>query len=186
MRASASRASNESADPVGLIVALLVRFPEIVSLVSRPSEGTVTLSFAIAKKLDRSTQVAVRDTILDHVTSFTELMEDPYERLEVACETDESMTFVRLLRDAKTVSREELQMLTELLGRRFETLLVKSPVSEEEAIDDDPVAQDEAVDVALDALRDPSQQKSLVGFREEKRVMVYFVPSRKKAKARAR
>jgi hypothetical protein len=42
------------------------------------------------------------------------------------------------------------------------------------------------VDFALEALRDPTQQRSLVGFREEKRVLVYFVKSRKKAKARAR
>ncbi len=39
---------------------------------------------------------------------------------------------------------------------------------------------------AIEALRDPAQSKSLVGFREEKRVLVYFLKSQKKAKASAR
>jgi hypothetical protein len=181
-----SRAPSESADPVGPIVALLVRFPEIATLVSHPTDGTLTLSFAVAKKLDRTTQREVSDLLLEHVRSFTELVAEPFETLEVACETDEAMTFLRLTRDARTLTREELQMLTALVSQRFEALLVKSPVSDDEALDDDPSAQDDAVDSALDALREPTQQKSLVGFREEKRVMVYFVSARKKAKARAR
>ena len=40
--------------------------------------------------------------------------------------------------------------------------------------------------LASEALRDPAQSKSLVGFREEKRVLVYFLKSQKKAKASAR
>jgi len=95
------------------------------------------------------------------------------------------MTFVRITRDSESFSREELQMLTALVSERFGDSLLKSPV-EEDLIDEDVAAQDELVDYALEALRDPSQQKSLVGFREEKRVLVYFVTARKKAKARAR
>ena len=50
----------------------------------------------------------------------------------------------------------------------------------------DPAAEDEAALYAVEALRDPLQPKSLVGFREEKRVLVYFLKSQKKAKASAR
>ena len=46
--------------------------------------------------------------------------------------------------------------------------------------------QDELAESAIEALRDPAQSKSLVGFREEKRVLVYFLKSQKKAKASAR
>jgi hypothetical protein len=186
MRTSTSRTTSENADAVGLVVALLVRFPEIATLVSHPSAGTLTVSFAIAKKLDRASQREVRSLLLDHVRSYAELVAESLETIEVACESDESMTFVRMTRDARTVTREELQLVTALVARRFGALLIKSAVAEDEAIDDDPGAQDDLVDYALDALRDPEQKKSLVGFREEKRVMVYFVSARKKAKARGR
>ncbi|HMD03027.1 MAG TPA: hypothetical protein VKG44_08715, partial [Candidatus Baltobacteraceae bacterium] len=84
----------------------------------------------------------------------------------------------------RSFSREELVMVTTLLAQRFGATLIESPPADD-AGDDDPGA-DELVEFAIEALRDPTQQKSLVGFREEKRVLVYFVKSRKKAKARAR
>jgi hypothetical protein len=72
-----------------------------------------------------------------------------------------------------------------LFGQRFGSALVKNPASDD-VLDDDPGDRDELVESALDALRDPAQRKRLVGFREEKRVLVYFVHSGKTAKARAR
>jgi hypothetical protein len=56
----------------------------------------------------------------------------------------------------------------------------------DELFDEDPAAGDEAAFAAVEALCDPEQSKSLVGFREEKRVLVYFLKSAKKAKASAR
>jgi hypothetical protein len=186
MRTTRSRTPSESADAVGLIIALLVRFPHVATLVSHPNDGTVTISFVLARKLDKATQVAVRELLLEHVRSFTQLAGDPFETLEVDCEVDERMSFVRLTRDARSLSREELQLVTGLLAERFGDALLVSPSADDDGLEEDAVAQDELVDYALEALRDPSQRKSLVGFREEKRVFVYFVAARKKAKARAR
>jgi hypothetical protein len=47
-------------------------------------------------------------------------------------------------------------------------------------------SRDEAVDVAIDSLRNPASQSGLAGFREEKRVVVSFHTPRKKAKVRPR
>ena len=63
--------------------------------------------------------------------------------------------------------------------------LVLNPVPDDH-LEADPAAEDEAAAYAVEALRDPAQSKSLVGFREEKRVLVYFLKSQKKAKASAR
>ena len=187
MRASSrNRHPHESSDAVGFVVALLVRFPEIATIVSHPVSGMLTLSFAIAKRLDRVAEREVRESALDHVRSLVELAGEQCDTLEVACEPDPKMTFVRITRDARSFTREELAMLTGLLSQRFGDLLVRSPAAEDEPLEEDLAAEDELVEYALEALRDPSQQKSLVGFREEKRVLVYFVKSRKKAKARAR
>jgi hypothetical protein len=180
-----NRTTSENADAIGLVIALLVRFPEIATLVSHPEDGTLTVSFAVGKRLDRAAQASLRELVLEHARSFTALDGEAPGALAVDCECDERMTFVRITRDSESFSREELQMLTALVSERFGDLLLKSPV-EEDLIDEDVAAQDELVDYALEALRDPSQQKSLVGFREEKRVLVYFVTARKKAKARAR
>ena len=186
MRSTRNRTTSENADAVGLIIALLVRFPQIATLTSHPGERTLTLSFAVKRRLDRLTQRSLREVILEHVRAYAGLSVEPFDTVEVSCEADERMSFVHVTRDARSVTREELQMLTALLGERFGTALVHSSPAEDENLDDDVAAQDELVEYALEALRDPTQQKSLVGFREEKRVLVYFTTARKKAKARAR
>jgi hypothetical protein len=187
MRTAKSRAPNENADAIGLIVALLERFPEIVSLGSHHADGTLTLSFAVRKRLDKASQASLRIAVVEHLESLGELLAAPYERLDVGAESDDGVTFVRVTRDVRSVTREELQMLTALFAERFGDALIRSPKSAlDETLEEDPAAADDLVEFALEALRDPVQQRSLVGFREEQGAMVYFVPTRKKAKARRR
>jgi hypothetical protein len=183
--ATTARALNESSDTVGFIVALLVRFPEITTILAHPADGALDLSFVVKERLAPQAQRALRELLVEHVRSLTEVNGDPHEVLEVSFESSGGVTFVHVLRDARTATREELVLLTSLLSERFGEKLMKNP-SPDEVGDEDPAAQDEFVEYALEALRDPSQQKSLVGFREEKRVLVYFLSSRKSKKAKAR
>ncbi|MBV9271979.1 MAG: hypothetical protein JO165_12865, partial [Candidatus Eremiobacteraeota bacterium] len=174
-----NRTPAENSDTVSLICALLVRFPEIASIRSMP--GQVRLTYAIGKRLDRKSQAAIGEDIADHVQSFLRLSGDEGD-VEVECESDRSVTFVHVSRDLQSFSKDELVMITGLFAQRFGDTLVRNPDVEEHP-DEDPQAQDEIVEYAIEALCDPDQTKNLVGFREEKRVLVYFLKSRKKAKA---
>jgi hypothetical protein len=174
---------SESSDTVGLVIALLVRFPELATIVSHHADGTLTLSFAVAERIDRDAGRLLREHLADHVRSLVELGGESLDVLGIECESDAGTSFVRITRDVRTFGREELQLLVAVLHDRFGARLHKSPTADDDAFDGD---RDDLVDYALEALRDPTQQRSLVGFREEKRVLVYFVKSRKKAKARAR
>ncbi len=186
MLARAPKAAPENADAVGLVVALLVRFPEIATIASHPGSGSVVVSFVVRRKLDRRERDALHESIVEHVRALLEMAgEEEVRPPAVTCEGDGNLTFVRVARDAKTFSREELMMLTAFFSERFGDVLVKSPTQDDVA-DEDPIAAEELVEGAIEVLRDPSRQKSLVGFREEKRVLVYFLKSRKKAKAAAR
>ncbi len=180
-----TRVPTESPDTVNVIVALLVRFPEISSIVSRPADGTVKLSYVLAKRLDRRAQRKLAASLAEHIGTFLELTGDEPAALAVDCEVDGVTTFIHVTRDAASFTRDELMLQLSLLGERFGDALVKNPPPDD-PIDEDPEARDEVVDCALDVMRDPSRQKSLVGYREEKRVLVYFLKSGKKAKASAR
>src|SRR6202166_5472177 len=105
MSAPKSRAPSENAEAIGLIVALLERFPEIASLASHPADGTLSLSFAVRKRLDKATQAGLRDLIVEHVSSFTEVLAEPLERLGVAGANDYARTLVGGMRDDRTVKR---------------------------------------------------------------------------------
>ena len=179
------RAPFESADTVNLIVALLVRFPELSSLRSRPAVGQITLSYAIAGALSAEEQSGASASLVDHIRAFLDFGDEPLQRLSVRCEVDQTLSFVHVTRDVNSFSREELSLQVALLTERFAERLVKNETPDE-SIDDDPAARDELVEYAIDSMRDPAQQKSVVGFREEKRVLVYFLKAGKNGKARAR
>jgi hypothetical protein len=179
------RSSVENSDTVGLVCALLVRFPELASIRSAPSERTVRLTFAVSRRLDRAAQAALIEAVDDHVRGYLMFGKAEPETLRVECESDRALTFVHVTRDLESFSKEELELHGGFFADRFGDALVRNPVPEDQADEDASVA-DEAAFTAVEALRDPEQSKSLVGFREEKRVLVYFLKSAKKAKASAR
>jgi hypothetical protein len=179
------RSSAENADTVGLVCALLVRFPELASIRSMPNDRTVRLTFAVSRRLDRAAQASLIEAVDDHVRGFLTFGKIEPETLAVECESDRSLTFVHLTRDLESFSKEELELHGGFFAERFGDALVRNPVPDDQ-LDEDPAVGDEAAYAAVEALRDPDQSKSLVGFREEKRVLVYFLKSAKKAKASAR
>lgn len=172
----------ENSDTISLICALLVRFPEIASVRSMPGEGTVRFTLVLSSKLDRATQSGIVGAVGDHVEGLLGLSREVPVSVGVEFETDKAVTFVHLTRDLETFSKDELVMLVGLFADQFGATLVRNPVPDEQ-LDEDPAAQDELIEYAVESLRDPRQSKSLVGFREEKRVLVYFLKAQKKAKA---
>ena len=183
--AMSTRTIVENPDTVSLVCALLVRFPELASIRSMPNDGTVRLTFALRTRLDRSAQSVLADAIADHIAGFLILGKDEAQALRVDFEGDRAMTFVHITRDLDTFTKEELELQVAFFSERFGDGVVRNPQPDDH-LDADPVAQDEAAAYAIEALRDPAQSKSLVGFREEKRVLVYFLKAQKKAKASAR
>ncbi len=179
------RSAFESNDTVNRVVALLIRFPEIHSIRSSPADESLTLSYAVGLRLDRDAIRAFSDVIGEHVRAILELRGETPAKMTVTSERDANVTFLHVSRDVGSFTREELELQIALFGDRFGPSLVKN-AAPDDTLDDDPAERDELVDSALDALRDPAQRKRLVGFREEKRVLVYFVHSGKGAKARAR
>jgi hypothetical protein len=180
-----TRALVENADTVSLVCALLVRFPELASIRCGPTDRMLRLTFAIRQRLDKSAQRTIAEAVDEHVRSFLALSKEEPDVLNLECEGDRSLTFVHVTRDFGSFSKDELELLVGFFSDRCGDALVRNPHPDDHA-DGDPAAEDEAALYAIEALRDPSQSKSLVGFREEKRVLVYFLKSQKKAKASAR
>lgn len=180
-----TRAPVENADTVSLVCALLVRFPELASIRSGPADRTLRLTFAIRQRLDKAAQRALAEAVAEHVTSFLALSKEEPGVLRVDCEADRGLTFVHVTRDLESFSKDELELQVGFFSERCGDTLVRNPHPDDH-VEVDPAAEDEAALYAVEALRDPAQSKNLVGFREEKRVLVYFLKAQKKAKASAR
>lgn len=180
-----ARLAAENVDTVSLVSALLVRYPEIASIRATPSDRSVRLSFAVRKRLDREAQARIAESLEDHIGAFLCLHHEEPTLLAVTTESDRAMSFVHLVRDLESFGKPELEMVAALFATQFGDALVRMP-SEVGQDAEDLAAQDEIAEYAIEALRDPEQSKSLVGFREEQRVLVYFIKTRKKGKATGR
>ncbi len=174
-----------SADTVNRVVALLVRFPQIHSLRSNPAGATLTLTYAVARRLEAGATRALSDALGEHVRAFYDLAGERIGKLGVACERGDDVTFVHVTRDLATFSPDEPALQAAVFAERFGAALLTNAQAEAEA-GTETGSDEESVELALDAMRDPLRRQRLVGVREEKRVAVYFVHPGKRTKVRAR
>ena len=171
----------KQSDTVSLVCALLLRYPEIASMRSAPGEGTVRFSFAVQTRLDEQVQHAIIADIESHVAAFLLLFGQNGE-VRIECESDRLFSFIHVTRDLDTFTKDELAMLSKLFGERFGALLVRNGTTQQQHSADDAAPHEDLVESAIDALRDSAQFKSLVGFWEGQRVLVYFLKSQKKTR----
>ena len=172
-------------DTVSLVSALLTRYPELSSIRSMPTQRTLALTFAVRKRLDRDAQARLVESLEDHVGAFLAMRRDEADVVTVAIEADRAMSFIHVTRDLGSFSNDELDLVVKLFVAQFGDALVR--VAAESIGDAEEIAaQHEIAEYAIETLRESRQSKSLVGFREEERVLVYFTTSRKARKASGR
>lgn len=174
-----------SADTVNRVVALLVRYPEIHSLRSDPAGASLTLTYAVARRLEAGAARTLSAVLGEHVRAFYDLAGEAAGRMSVACERGDEVTFVHVTRDLASFSPDEPALQAAILAERFGAALLTNPQAETDA-GTETVSGEESVELALDAMRDPLRRARVVGVREEKRVAVYFVHPGKRTKVRAR
>jgi hypothetical protein len=167
------RLPDESNDSVNLVVSLLVRHPELSRVIIKPRSSAIAFFFAVREKLTEVEQSRFRAALLDHLRALHEIDGEHSPKIVVRIEADEDLTFVEIERDAKSLARDEISLIVGLVVQTFGERLVVNPPADE-AVDEDFGAQEDSVTSALDAVRRGKQRKGLVGFREERRVLIYF------------
>ena len=169
----AKRLPDESNDSVNLVVSLLVRHPELSRVIIKPRSSAIAFFFIVRASLSATDATAFRDDILAHLRAFHQLDRERSPKIAVRVRADEELTFVEIERDARTLARDEISLIVTFVAQTFgERLLVNPPA--EDAGEDEFGSQEDTVGSALDAVRRAKQRKGLVGFREERRVLIYF------------
>lgn len=169
----AKRVPDESNDSVNLVVSLLVRHPELSRVIIKPRFSAVAFFFIVRERLSVADGARFRASVLEHLRAFHDLERASAPKIVVRLRADEKLTFVEIERDARTLAREEIPLVVALVAQSFGDRLIVNPPAEDGG-DDEFASQEDAVGSALDAVRRGRQRKGLVGFREERRVLIYF------------
>ncbi len=162
---------------------MLARVPELASVRYVPRTGRLLASYAVAERLDAAAVKQLAAELKLHLRAYFDLIDEGQPKtIRVTAETGETMTFVHVERDAASFSKEELSLQIAILTARFGEALVRDTPAD--IVETDAAERDEAVEAALLSIRDPALHKSVVGYREEHRVLVYFVHTPRKVAAR--
>jgi len=163
--------SERNSPSVGLLISMLVRFPEIASVHFSHKDETLRFSLLLAQATSLLEREALSKFIESSLEAFFYLEgRSPSVRM-MSISSYDDITVVELTRDVATITQEEISMVVEIVKDRFASQLVVE--RGDNMGDDDPLLQEEMIEEMLDDLRQSKQQKNLVAFREEGRVLVY-------------
>lgn len=156
---------------VGLLISVLVRYPEIASVQYDHKDQSLRFSFLLARKLEEEETDKAREIISSSLETYFYLQNKTARLKDVVIQPFDTITTVQLKRDVASLTQEEISMVTEIIKDRFGSDLVTE--LPEGSGDEDQLMQDEVIEEMLDDLRESQQHRNLVAFREEGRVLVY-------------
>lgn len=165
----------ENAAGLRLLISLLIRYPEIGSIRYLPDQRSLQLHFYISlgdKEQSTFSQEAVQQKVTKHVEAFLSLMDEKYELLSLVWSEVENVLQLTLERDVKSLSLHEVSLVVTLLSEALgpDLIVEKGPVADDEEM----WFQNEMlIDGLLESMRRESPRQSLVGIREEGRVLVF-------------
>lgn len=167
------RIPEESNESVDAVVSLLVRHPELSRIHVGPRAQDITLSFIIQGHLGVSAQLRFRRTLAESIRAYHEMERSAEPRISIKTRVASQFAFVTVTRDLRTVTKDEIALIVALLNQTFGAKVMASPL-EDAGIDDEFAAGRAFVPSALEALRRGTQKKSLIGLRDDRRVLIYF------------
>ncbi len=167
------RVPNGASETVDLVVSLLLRHPELSRVNIAPRKRSITFCFILNQAATRSDRRGFRAKLGEHIMGYHSLARRRPEKVGVKTSITHGLTFIAVQRDTRTVSRDEIAMIVSFVNETFTNRLLINPPADDSP-EEDFAAREESVGSALDALHRGTQNKSLVGFRDDRRVLIYF------------
>lgn len=156
---------------VGLLISILVRYPEVGTVKYQPEERTLRFTFMASGELDEETFLSFARRLKESLLTFAFVNG---RRMRVCLlEKNEynGFTVVEVHRDVESLSREEISLIASLLAESFADRVVKEV--QEPLLEEDQLYQEELIEHMLDDVRQGQITKDLIGFRENGRVFVF-------------
>lgn len=176
VREARYREGDGSSTSVGLLVSILVRYPEICTVSYTPDSRVLGFSFMVARRVNADEFDAFRRLALASISVYLELVRlEDAPHAEISSSYLGNVTQVQLTRDVATLTGDEISLLIGLILDAFGDDLVSD--RSEDLGEEELMVQEEFIANLLADLKETTQEKRLIGFREEGRVMVFNRPA---------
>ncbi|WP_018084406.1 hypothetical protein [Desulfurispora thermophila] len=160
-----------AADGVGLLISILVRYPEVATINYDAGNQVLKFNFIFRHSLPGEVREGFQKILLESIAVFHSL--EGYEPLVSYLDYNEGegLAMLEVHRDVQTLRREEIALIVELVRENLAEYLVLD--GEAHLFEEDLLIQEEIIDYLLDNMRGGRAQRALFAFREEGRVLVF-------------
>lgn len=156
---------------VGLLISILVRYPEVGTVKYQPDDRSLRFTFMISGLVSDEVFQSFSQRLKESLLTFA-FVGGRRMRVCLLEKTDyNGFTLSEIHRDVESLSREEISLIASLLADQFGERVVKE--AQEPLLEEDQLYQEELIEHMLDDLRQGQVMKDLIGFRENGRVFVF-------------
>lgn len=158
-------------DSVGLLISILVRYPQVGSINYEPEAQCLKFNFIFSTIYNTDTLEKFRANFVQSLETYNILEGRKPHNIGLNYQIDDNLTILEVVRDVFTLSQEEISLIITLVEESFDQTLI-SEKSEEYQVEDLQM-QEEMIGHMLENLRTSTHGKKLIAFREEGRVLVF-------------
>jgi hypothetical protein len=156
---------------VGLLISILVRYPEVATVKYQPEERTLRFTFMVAGLVSEDEFSTFTGRLKESLLTFA-FVTGRRMRVCLLEKTEyNGFTLVEVYRDVESLSREEISLIASILAEDCGDRMVTE--AQEPLLEEDQLFQEELIEHMLDDIRQGQITKDLIGFRENGRVFVF-------------
>lgn len=158
-------------DSVGLLISILVRYPEVATINYEPGEHVLKFTFILARVIEPDKFDDVKETLLSSIEVFNLLEGKEIRVSKISHQVCDHLTMLEVHRDVDTLAQEEIALIVELVHRYLENDLMTE--ENDNLFEEDLIIQEEIIEHMLESVKGAAGDKNLFAFREEGRVLVF-------------
>lgn len=156
---------------VGLLISMLVRYPELSTINFDPRRQTIRFNFLLTGILALDEFERLRTRLVQSLEVYGFLENRPMEHFDLQRDSHGDVTVLEITRDMGSLTQEEISMTIEILRQDYGPRLVVD--YNESLLEEEAMMQEELIEEMLEELKESRGGKNLIAFREEGRVMVF-------------
>lgn len=165
------KGSEDVTDSVGLLISILVRYPEVATINFDPARQVLKFTFIASRVLTPVELAAIKEKLLNSIEVFN-MLEGKETRVSlIGHQVCDQLTMIEVQRDVETLVQEEIALIVQLFHHGLENNLVTEV--NESLFEEDLLMQEEIINHMLNSIRSASEDKYLFAFREDGRVLVF-------------
>lgn len=163
--------NDQISDGVNLLISLLIRYPEIGTVSFVPQNNCFKLKFMLSAIPSTSEFFTMKKLLIDSITAYTILEGLPLKIYEFELYPYDEVAMLSVIRDFKTISKNEIALIIALLRENFEKYLIIDP--NDSLLEEDLLLQEEVIEDMLENIKTQYFLHPLIGIRENGRVLIF-------------